>query len=139
MPERLLVCGSRRWTDRRAIEKGIASAGANLEVVIEGEAPGADRMAREAAEQRGIAVLPFLAHWEVHGKRAGILRNRDMLREGRPTRVLAFTDEFSNPRSGTRHMCKIAVEAGVPTFLIRHAEGGPGVLLMRCLMPEDFA
>ena len=136
MPERLLVCGSRRWTDRVAIEKAI---GSGLEVVIEGEAPGADRLAREIAERRGIAVLPFLAHWRVHGKRAGVLRNRDMLREGRPTRVMAFTDDFGNPHSGTRHMCKIAVEAGIPTWLIRHAEGGPGVLLTRRLTAEDFA
>ncbi len=132
---RLLVCGSRRWDDRVAIDQQIRLTRDELEVVIEGEAPGADRLVRQVAESHGVPVQPFEADWSTHGKRAGILRNLDMLREGRPTHVLAFTDDFQNPWSGTRHMCRVAVTAGVPVTLVEHGAGG---LRSRELAPEDF-
>lgn len=136
MKTRLLICGSRTWTDRAAIDQQIRLTRDELEVVIEGEAPGADRLARDVAKAYGVPVLPFPADWKAHGRRAGILRNLAMLREGRPTEVIAFTDDFANPRSGTRHMCWIAVEAGVPVTLVEHAFGR---CFSRDLTAEDFA
>jgi hypothetical protein len=135
MPERLLVTGSRLWTDERAINQQIRLTRHELEVVIEGEAPGADTLARQAAERYGVPVLRFPADWKTHGRAAGPIRNERMLREGRPTAVVAFTDDFQNPRSGTRHMCRIAVEAGVPVTLVEHAFDG---CCSRDLTQEDF-
>ena len=133
--QRLLITGSRRWADERAIDQQIRLTRDELEVVIEGEAPGADRLARAAAERWGVPVLPFPADWREHGRAAGPIRNERMLREGRPTCVVAFSDDFSNPRSGTRHMCRIAVEAGVPVTLVEHAFDG---CWSRDLTREDF-
>lgn len=136
MNTRLLVCGSRSWTDRAAIDQQIRLTRDELEVVIEGEAPGADRLACDVAKAYGVPVRPFPADWKAHGRRAGVLRNLAMLREGRPTCVVAFTDDFANPHSGTRHMCRIAVEAGVPVTLVEHAFGR---CFSRDLTADDFA
>ena len=135
MPERLLVCGSRRWADVAPIDQEIRLKRAELEVVIEGEAAGADTIARQVAERYGVSVLPFPADWKTHGRQAGILRNLAMLREGRPSSVVAFTDHFENRRSGTRHMCRIAVQAGLPVTLVEHAFG---TCFSRDLTQEDF-
>lgn len=84
------------------------------DVVIEGEARGADTMAREAAEQLGIPVLPFPADWTRFGKAAGPIRNRQMLTEGKPTEVIAFHHDISKSR-GTRDMVVQARKHGIPT------------------------
>lgn len=149
MGERLLICGSRAWTDAKPIEQQVRLMRDELEVVIEAEATGADRIARMVAQANGVPVLPFPADWSVHAEgwcrcrrpgrtcpAAGPRRNRRMLDEGRPTLVVAFTDDFENPRSGTRGMCRMAVRAGVPTTLVEHGVGG--LFSSHDLAAEDF-
>lgn len=85
--------------------------------VIEGEATGADTLGRFAAERLGIDVLKFPANWRVYGKSAGYIRNQQMLKEGKPTLVLAFHNFIENSK-GTKHMVNIATKAGVPTEVV---------------------
>jgi ABC-type Fe3+-hydroxamate transport system substrate-binding protein len=54
------------------------------------------------------------AEWEKYGKRAGPVRNRQML-ELKPDGVVAF--DTGGP--GTRDMITAAQEAGVPVYLPR--------------------
>ncbi|MDE1838136.1 MAG: DUF2493 domain-containing protein [Euryarchaeota archaeon] len=117
---RLLICGSRDWTDGEKILHELATLQC-VDLVIEGEAPGADTLSRRAAEQLGIPVLPFPADWEKHGRAAGPLRNQRMLDEGRPDQVLAFTDDLNSSR-GTAVMVACARRAGVPVHLISHTK-----------------
>jgi hypothetical protein len=88
---RLLVCGSRTWTDwERVLAEIRALAPTSL---IHGAARGADAFAAEAAASAGSSVnvvLPFPADWCAHGRSAGPLRNARMLAEGKPDRGLAF-------------------------------------------------
>ncbi len=118
---RLLICGSRHWTDGELILQELRALHAReqVEVVIEGEAPGADTLAREAVRQLGIPVLPFPADWEKHGRAAGPLRNQRMLDEGRPDMVLAFSEDLNSAR-GTADLCARARRAGLPIHLISH-------------------
>jgi hypothetical protein len=78
-------------------------------VIIEGEARGADILAREWAKARNIPHIPCKADWDRLGKAAGLIRNRQMLDDHRPHFVLAFPGG-----TGTAHMCKIARAAKVP-------------------------
>lgn len=110
--DRLLVCGDREWASYKAVYREIKAR--MPDVVIEGEARGADLMAREAAEQLGIPVLRFPAEWERYGKAAGPVRNRQMIVEGEPTEVIAFHADIMNSR-GTRDMVVQARKAGIPT------------------------
>ena len=110
MNMRVLVCGSRQWTDYRVIERRLQALPPET-VIIEGEARGADKTARKIAEHLGFEVKPFPADWIKFGLAAGEIRNQQMLDEGKPDLVLAF----SMPDSiGTKHMIRRAKKAGIP-------------------------
>lgn len=91
---RLLVCGSREWTDRNAIARELISLAPD--VVIHGDARGADIVAGTVAyqwaidERRTLRIEPYPADWTRDGKAAGPIRNARMLAEGKPDRGLAF-------------------------------------------------
>lgn len=107
---RVLVCGGRDFTDFNTLFGVMDRITTKRPIthVIEGGATGADRLAREWATSRGIAVSTFPANWELHGKRAGPVRNCRMLREGHPDLVVAFKGG-----RGTAHMVRISRDAGV--------------------------
>ncbi len=113
-PRRVLICGDRDWTDSGPIRRLISRLVPGRDVVIEGEARGADRMARNLAKQAGIQVIPFPADWVAQPKAAGPIRNTQMLKEGRPDVVVAFHASLGVSK-GTRHMVLLALRAGVPT------------------------
>jgi hypothetical protein len=71
--------------------------------IISGSARGVDATAAQAARERGLAVREFPADWERHGKRAGYLRNQDIIAAA--DWVLAFWDGSS---PGTRHALDLA-------------------------------
>lgn len=91
---RLLVCGSREWTDEVSVRREIARL--SPDYVIHGAAKGADSVAAyvatmwAVAEGRGLTVVPCPADWARYPRAAGIIRNRTMLENERPDRGLAF-------------------------------------------------
>ncbi len=121
---RVLICGSRDWTDKRRIGRYIDSvleaeqlAPANL-VVIHGACKGADHHAGMEAKGRGCQVLEFPANWSKFGLSAGPKRNQQMLTEGKPDRVVAFHADWENSK-GTRDMINRAKFHGVPFEIIK--------------------
>lgn len=121
---RLLVCGDRNWTDWDYIFVALDAIHREfgVDVVIEGEARGADIIGRFWAKDRGIPVEPYPADWDTFGKSAGPIRNRLMLTEGRPDMVVAFHPDLLNSR-GTRDMVTAAKKAGVPVSVLGTKEG----------------
>jgi YspA, cpYpsA-related SLOG family len=107
---RLLICGSRDWTDEAPIRKALERA--KPHVVLHGGASGADTLAGRLATEMDLAVLVFRADWSV-GRAAGVIRNQRMLDVGRPDWVIAFADDLMTSR-GTRDMVERAVEFEVP-------------------------
>lgn len=94
---RVLVCGGRTYNDQErafkeldAIRSRIRILRDDIELVIEGGASGADRLARYWALARGIPCMTIHACWDAYGKKAGHKRNEWMLRFGAPNLVLAF-------------------------------------------------
>lgn len=115
---RLLVCGDRRWDQRQFLYETLDEY-EGVEVVIEGEAAGADSMARDWATSRGIPVRAFPAQWDAHGRAAGHIRNAQMLREGKPDIVVAFHNDIERSK-GTKHMVAIARKAGIPVVVFNY-------------------
>ena len=111
---KVLVCGSRTYSDWLFMEGVLESLHVQtpIDVIIEGEAVGADSMAREWARYMGITTWKFPADWTKYGKAAGPIRNKEMLDKG-PDLVLAFVDKPLAESRGTANMVKIAQEAGV--------------------------
>lgn len=110
---RVLVCGSRHFNDRVKLDEVLREL--PIDTVIEGEAKGADRLSRDWAEDNNVPVQKFPANWELYGKRAGPIRNTQMLKEGKPEMVVAFLAQVG---SGTAHMIRIAEEAGIPVTIV---------------------
>src|SRR3972149_6405940 len=101
---RVLICGDRNWTDVRTIRSWIAGLQEwGYTTLIEGEARGADSIARDEAILAGIKVLPFPANWAKYGRAAGPIRNQQMLDEGQPDLVVAFHNDIDNSK-GTKNM-----------------------------------
>lgn len=120
---RVLVCGGRDFGDEPGDEEFLFKTLDGLPrrptLIIEGEAPGADSLARAWAESRGIPVAKYPADWNKHGRAAGPIRNRQMLEDGKPHLVVAFRGG-----KGTADMCKQAK--------------GHGVKVMRAVPPTGF-
>lgn len=132
---RILVCGSRDWPEeaedvivrelRRVIDERKLKP--NQVLVITGSAyeddNGVDSWVERLCRDRlGIACAIFRAPWrfmELKGNKraAGPMRNAWMLQWGRPDFVLAFHPYIVNSR-GTKHMCNLARNAGVPVRVI---------------------
>ena len=114
---RLLVCGDRNWTDKELVKKILAQV--SFDVLIEGEARGTDRISREVVKegQLSCSVLPFHADWDTYHKAAGPIRNRQMIKEGKPDLILAFHNHIEESK-GTADMLCIAEDKDIPYCLI---------------------
>ena len=49
------------------------------DLVIVGCAHGVDLAVRDVCHEHGIPVAQFVADWRKHGRKAGVLRNQDMV------------------------------------------------------------
>jgi len=117
MGKRVLVCGDRNWTDELAIRSWLCwLQDWGFDTVIEGEARGADTIARNEARLCGMEVVKFPADWKLYHKAAGAIRNKQMLVEGKPDLVLAFHSDIERSK-GTKLMLKLAQDAGVEWLL----------------------
>ena len=119
---RLLICGDRNWIDYDLIKKTVINfinEGNIIEVIIEGEAQGADKLGKQVAFDLNIPVEIYPALWIKYQKASGVIRNKQMLTEGKPDYVLAFHDNIENSK-GTKHMVSITNKAQIPYQIISH-------------------
>lgn len=107
------MCGSRDWTDENAIGDRLSRLGHEVGwhcTIVHGAARGADRIAAEIALSLGFRVEDHPADWPRYGRRAGFLRNVQMLSTGIGL-VLAFQRGGSR---GTQHTIDEARKRGIP-------------------------
>jgi hypothetical protein len=115
---KILVTGSRDWTDARSIELEMFRALYETKttfgeaVLIHGACPtGADALADEYARATGMHIITRPADWERYGKRAGFLRNAELVDLG-PDICLAFIRSKSR---GATMTANLAETAGIET------------------------
>lgn len=130
-PIRLLVTGSRTWSDEdvahRALELVGWAAIPNQVTLVHGSAGrGLDRIARDwAAPRRPHWMLePHPAMWADLGRRAGMVRNAEMVKAG-ASLCCAFINRCPDPACrrprphgshGATGCADLAETAGIPTW-----------------------
>jgi len=112
---RIVVCGGRDLHDADLVNGALDAEARScvIDCIIEGDAPGADALASEWAKRHGINNLKFPADWKSFGPRAGPIRNRKMMLDGKPDLVLAFPGG-----RGTQDCVRQAKAAGVPVRMV---------------------
>ena len=121
---RVLVTGDRNYKDYNAVKETLAKLqDQGFTAVIEGEARGADTLAREAAKELGMRVIALPAKWDKYGMAAGPKRNAEMLTYD-PELVVAFHDDLDNSK-GTRDMVVKSRAKGLEVRLVLHDDGSP--------------
>jgi hypothetical protein len=114
---RVLVCGGRDYDDRDRVwgELDAIHRATPISCVIEGGARGADYLAaRWSATNDLNEHARFTADWTLHGRKAGPIRNQQMLDQGKPDLVVAFPGG-----RGTADMVSRAKAAGVKVVEVR--------------------
>lgn len=128
---RILVTGSRTWTDANAVGEALYAAindsGADEITIVHGACPrGADQLAAEFRESeaawfdnasRVLAEERHPAEWDRHGKRAGFIRNQAMADLGADI-CLAFIVDGSR---GAAHCAARAELAGISVRYFRRS------------------
>lgn len=104
--KKILVCGGRDYPDEGYVFKILDHIVPFDAMIIHGGAKGADALADSWAKCRIVKIKVYKADWEKYGKKAGILRNIEMLKEN-PDLVIAFPGG-----KGTKHMVSIAKADG---------------------------
>lgn len=110
---RILVTGSRTWTDVAVIREHLVYCVTPGEEVtlVHGDCPrGADFIANEIAIEMGWTIERHPAKWNTHGRSAGYIRNAEMVKLGADI-FFAFIKDQSKGAS----MCAdLAEKAGLP-------------------------
>lgn len=118
---RLLITGSRNFGNQGSFDIALmrtalkdarcrlANAGFDRIVLVHGGARGADQLAAAVGKSMGFVLEPHPAQWNVHGKAAGPIRNKEMVNLGADL-MLAFPRGTSR---GTRGCMQLAAEAGI--------------------------
>lgn len=110
---KIAIVGSREYSKMKDVSDFVYSLPRDT-TIVSGGARGVDQAAERAARRRGMNVKIFLANWDKFGRKAGYLRNVEIVEAS--DRVVAFWDGFSN---GTKHTINIAREKSKPVEIHR--------------------
>lgn len=114
----LAIIGSRTFNNYELLKKELQpflnEEIKNSLIVISGGARGADILGEKWAKENKIRTLIFLANWQKYGKKAGFIRNYDIINNC--DAVVAFWDGKSK---GTAHSLNLAKEQNKPIKIIK--------------------
>lgn len=110
---KILVCGGRDFDDYKLLSETLNPHIHTGLVIIHGAAKGADSLAERWAKDNADDIESYPADWTKYGKRAGYIRNVQMLNEGKPDLVVAFPGG-----KGTQMMINLAEAAKVPVIKV---------------------
>lgn len=107
---RILVCGGRDYNDINKMSSVLTEINEEqgIDIIISGGAKGADTLAEGFAFRHGIDYIQYPADWNMYGKSAGYIRNKQMLELGKPDLIIAFPGG-----KGTANMVKLGKDAGI--------------------------
>lgn len=106
-----LVVGSRSFTNYLRL-KEILDKENKPDLIISGGAKGADKLAERYAKENNINFQEFKADWGTYGKKAGYLRNIEMVNLlSKDDKAFVFWDGESK---GTKMMLGLLKQRSIP-------------------------
>lgn len=104
----IAIIGGRDFNDFETLEKVVLTHVKGSQLfdckIISGKAKGADTLGEKFAEKYGLEVIEFPADWAKFGKSAGIIRNKDIIKNGDV--IFAFWDRKSKGTANGIELCK---------------------------------
>jgi len=76
---KLAIIGSRGFNDYELVKKVLSDYKEKVTLVISGGAKGADTLGEKWANDNNIKTLIYPAEWDKYGKKAGHIRNTDII------------------------------------------------------------
>lgn len=125
MKRHVAIIGSRKFPSPELVRAYVAAMPAEC-VLVSGAAEGVDTWAEEAANARGLKTKIFHADWDGLGRRAGPIRNEQIIAAA--DEVVAFWDGKSR---GTLNAVCLAQEEGLAIAM--YDEDGKPVSLVQAL------
>lgn len=126
---RIVVTGGRKFSDEKLVDSALSAVHRKhgIDVLIQGEAPGADSLCKAWARAHGIPTKDMAADWDnidrpgavvrrrrdgkLYDAAAGGVRNQQMIDEGKPDAGIAFPGG-----SGTADMVGRLERCGLPVW-----------------------
>lgn len=117
---KVIIAGGRDFTKMGFLECKLDSflhtTGGHEDItIVSGAAKGADTLAIQAAESRGLAVMKVIPNWAGYGKSAGYIRNAQMADIA--DALIAF---WNGESRGTKHMIDTALKKGLEVHVYHY-------------------
>lgn len=106
------VVGSRTFSDYELVKDELRWLSPE-DTIISGGAQGADLLGAKYAREIGCELIEHLPDWDKYGKKAGFLRNIDIIKDS--DMVYAFWDGVSK---GTKHSIDLAEKHDKPCIVV---------------------
>ena len=110
-----IVAGGRKFVGRKLMRRALSRLMSPEDIIVSGGAGGADLMGEQYGRHFDHQIIVMPAEWQVHGKKAGILRNREMAEAADV--LFAFWDGSSK---GTKNMIDTALSLGLEVHVYRY-------------------
>ena len=110
---KLAIIGSRIFDDYKLLQETLEQHKSRITLVVSGAAKGADSLGEKWALENNIETLIFPADWNKHGKKAGFIRNEDIIKNC--DCCIAFWDGISK---GTKHSISLCKKYNKPYQII---------------------
>jgi hypothetical protein len=111
---KLAIIGSRTFNNYKLLKETLEPYKTKITLVVSGAAKGADSLGEKWAYENNIKTLIFPADWDTHGKRAGYIRNEDIIKNC--DCCIAFWDGESK---GTKHSLSLCKKYDKPVKIIK--------------------
>ena len=113
--KRVLIAGSRDFNNYNLVKEVIDGLPKDIKIstIISGTARGADSLGEQYANENNISLERYPANWDLHGKPAGYIRNKQM------AEVANVLVAFWNGSNGTKNMIDLAKAKNIKVIIIR--------------------
>ena len=117
---RVIIAGTRTFNDYNLLKESCEyllqeSMEKQQIIIVSGHARGTDTMGERFAKEHGLPCEYYPANWQIHGRAAGPIRNKEMANNA--DALIVFWDGHSR---GTRSMINLARKMGLQVAICRY-------------------